>query len=278
MLTGKNYFEALAGKGVYVVSEMDTEYNTRTQRLLATNPTGDAYSVAKLFTVTAVGMCVDRGLLRTTDRFLDIMELSLSSEWDEKWKNVTVDMLLRHCWGISKGGLLDIDVDNASEYPTDDYLSIVMAQPLSGKQGVDFCYTDAAFYLLSLVVEKVSGTTLAELLRPALMCVMRFGEYAWSCCPKGHTLGATGLFVRCEDMVKLGVLYLNGGVWKGTRVLSEEWCATVLREGYELSAMEHGWYGKGGMYGQLLAINPERGLSVACMSHARRFRAEDVLY
>ncbi len=274
MLTNKNYFH-LGAKGVYFVAEMDRDYNCRSQNLVSANPTGDTYSVAKVFTVTAVGICVDRGLLKTSDRFTEIMELDRA---DEKWRSITVDMLLKHRWGVTKGGLLDIDAENAGDYPTDDYLSIIMGQELTGVQGVDFCYTDAAFYMLSLIVEKVSGMTLFEFLRPSLMGVLRFGEYAWSSCPKGHTMGATGLFVRCRDVAKLGVLYLNGGVWNGERILSEQWCKTVLEEGYELTPVEQGWYVKVGMYGQMLAINPEKGLSVACLSHCRRFNVSEVLY
>lgn len=276
MLTNKDYFP-LAAKGVYVVSEMDREYNRRSQRLMAANQTGNTYSVAKLFTVTAVGMCVDRGYFDTSDKFVDIMGISLPAGCDKKWHEVTVDMLLSHRWGVSKGGLLDIDVDNAAEYPTEDYLSLVMQQPLDGVLGVDFCYTDAAYYLLSLLVEKTSGKPLAEFLRPALMGTMKFAELAWSACPKGHSMGATGLYLRCEDVAKLGVLYLNGGVWQGERVLSKRWCDTVFERQYEFSSQNGGWYCKVGMYGQMLAVNPEKALSVACMGHSRAFKITDIL-
>ncbi len=276
MLTNKDYFH-LGAKGVYVVCEMDTEYNHRTKRLVSANPTGDSYSVAKVFTVTAIGMCVDRGLLKTTDRILEVLDIALPHGCDEKWREVTIHTLLKHCWGLGKSGLLDIDADNASLYPSEDYLSMVLETPLPKEQEADFCYSDAAYYLLSLAVEKVSGQTLFAFLREPLMGVMRFGEYAWSCCPKGHTMGATGLFLRCEDMVKPGVLYLNGGLWQGKRIISEEWCRTVLEQGYELSPLNGGWFCKVGMYGQMLAINPEKQLSIACMGHSRRFSPTDIL-
>ena len=64
-------------------------------------------------------------------------------------------------------------------------------------------------------------------------------------------------------MLKLGILYLNKGIWRGTRILSEEWIDTVLERGYELSPKGDGWYGKGGMRGQMLAIHPTLGRAVA---------------
>ena len=263
MLTNRCYARRAAGTGIYSIVEMDTEYRSRKITLIPANPTNDVYSVAKIYTVSAIGMCYDRGLLHPEDRFLEVMKLPLPPQADVKWKNVTLDMLMRHVAGF-KQGYLDIDVDNASEYPTLDYLSMVLAQPLSDGQGVERQYTDAAYYLLSRVVEQVSGMTLFDFLRPALMDTMRFSEYAWSTCPLGHTMGATGLYLRCEDMVKLGVLYLNGGVWRGTRLLSEEWCNLVFERNYEFSLRGVGeWYGKGGMHGQMLALNRKLGLAVA---------------
>ncbi len=264
MLSNRNYRELTKDTGIYVVCEMDTEYHCRTERLIAANPTGDTYSVSKLFTVTAIGICADRGLLTPEDRFLDVMELELPEGCDEKWRQVTLDMLMRHRFGLARG-LLDIDVERASLFPGDDYLSLVLATPLPGELGGERCYSDAAYYLLSLAVEKVSGMTLFDFLRDPLMRVMRFDEYAWSACPKGHTMGATGLYLRCEDVVKLGVLYLNEGRWQGETVVSANWCRTVLERGYELRPLTGGWYAKGGMYGQIIAIHPEQRLAVAWM-------------
>ncbi len=265
MLTNRDYKEAAGDTGIYRVCEMDTQYHLRETELIPANPTGDVYSVAKLFTVTAFGICVDRGLLSPDDRFLDVMGMELVQDADPKWGEVTLHMLLKHQWGIGTHGLLDIDAQDASLYPSRDYLSLVLKEPLPLVLGEERCYTDAAYYLLSRAIERVSGVTVFELLRRPLMEIMDFGEYAWSSCPWGHTMGATGLFLRCRDMVKIGVLYLNGGLWKGERILSRDWCRTVLERGYELTQREDGWYCKGGMHGQIIAIHPQKQLSVAWM-------------
>ncbi len=277
MLSNRDYSVQCKDSGIHVVAEMDTAYQTRKQRLANTNPTADVYSIAKLFTVTAIGMCVDRGLLTTEARFLDVMELPLPDGADERWKQVTIHMLLKHQWGCTASGLLDIDAQDASQYPTTDYLSLILTEPLNGAQGKERCYTDAAYYLLSRVVEKVSGKTLFDFLRPALMHTMQFREYAWSACPNGHTMGATGLFLWCEDVAKLGVLYLNGGVWNGTRLLSEDWCRTVLEREYEFADRGNGWYQKGGMYGQGLAISVSDGLAVAWQGHGFSGKLFDIV-
>ena len=80
----------------------------------------------------------------------------------------------------------------------------------------------------------------------------------------GHTMGATGLFLRVEDVVKLGALYMYGGVWKGRRLLSEQWVNTVLENQYEFAPKGAGRaYGKGGMLGQNLMVVPKQQRVVA---------------
>jgi CubicO group peptidase (beta-lactamase class C family) len=195
---------------------------------------------------------------------------------DEKWYFVTLDHLIRHVAGFGRG-LLDIDADDASAYPTTDYLSIVLTEPLKYEPGTVRQYTDAVYYILSRVISRVSGMTLCDFMRPALLSVMRFGELAWSTCPEGYSMGATGLYLRTEDMVKLGVLYLNGGVWRGERIISDEWVKMVLTRGYEFAPKGAGWYGKGGMRGQMLAFNPSKGLAVAWHSFEKKVPFEIML-
>ncbi len=84
------------------------------------------------------------------DKFLDIMELVLPENADSRWRNVTIDMLLCHEAGF-EDMILDIDHDDVSSYGTNDYLAYVLSFLLP-KQYIEAVYTDAAFYLLSLVV------------------------------------------------------------------------------------------------------------------------------
>ena len=267
-MTSVDYAARLRAKGLntYFVAEGDRHYNVRVQSVVPANPCCNCYSVAKAFTVTAVGMMYDRGLLSPDTRVADVLSDRMPPDADPKWSEVTVHHLLLHRAGFGHG-LLDIDADDASQYPTTDYLHLVLSTPLAYKPGIRHQYTDAAYYLLSRMIARVSGMDLADVLRPALMEVMRFKEFAFSTCPQGYSMGATGLYLRTEDMVKLGILYINDGVWRKTRILSKEWVDLVLQNGYELQRVGGGWYGKGGMRGQMLLLNPTQGIAVACHSY-----------
>ena len=56
-------------------------------------------------------------------------------------------------------------------------------------------------------------------------------------------------------------------MWKQERILSEEWVNIVIDNGYEFTSIGDGWYGKGGMRGQMLMFNMEKGLVVGYHSY-----------
>ncbi len=226
------------------------------------NGAQNSYSVAKAFTVTAIGMLVDRGLLRVEERVCDILREVLPSGIDPLWEPMTVHHLLTHSAGFA-GGSLDIDAENQTDIAGEDYLGYLFGTGPEYAPGTERRYGDAAYYLLSRVFSAKIGEKMDDYLLRHLFFPLGFREMAWSKCPKGYPMGATGLYVYTEDLAKLGILYLNRGVYEGKRLLSAEWVDTVLREGYEFSRTPGGGYGKGGMYGQMLVFYPEQGRVLA---------------
>ena len=261
---------------IYFIAQGDNNYQIEKEVVVPANPTCNCYSVAKAFTVTAIGMLYDKGLLKTDTLLTDILSKYLPSDIDEKWYKVTIHDVLLHKIGFGCG-LLDIDCDDASLYPTFDYLQIVLNTKLKYEPGTVYQYSDAAYYLLSRVVYELTSIDLEDFLRPILMEKMNFKELAWSKCPYGYSMGATGLYIRTEDMVKLGILYLNKGIWKNERILSEKWVDMVIKNRYEFSHIKDGWYAKGGMRGQFLMFNYEKNIAIACHSYDDSVRSSQFI-
>lgn len=230
----------------------------------------NSYSVAKAFTVTAAGLLYDRGLLTTEEKILDIFREEFPQEYDPKWERMTVDHLLRHRGGFP-AGYLDIDAQDISTYGTEDFLSYLFRTELAAEPGTQWLYSDAAFYLLSRVVTRKTGRLLDELMWREVFSPLGFQEMAWSKCPLGYPMGATGLYLRTQDMAKLGALYLRRGVYEEKRILSEAWTGLVLERGYELCPVGgKNAYGKGGMCGQMLIVFPEEDRVLAWHSFDSR--------
>ena len=237
--------------------------NIETVTLSQGNACQNSYSVAKSFVVTSIGMLYDQGMIDVNERIVDIFADELPENMDEKWQSMTVHHAMTHTCGFPLG-YLDIDAIDASKLGTDDYLTYLFRTKLDFVPGEKWAYSDAAFYLLSRVVSKKSGEKVDDFLWTRLFYPLGFREMAWSKCPKGYPIGATGLYIYTEDMAKLGELYLRGGVWQGKRILSEEWCEMTRRRGYEFHNICSGKaYGKGGAFGQMLLYIPEQERVVA---------------
>lgn len=234
------------------------------------NPCQDVYSIAKSITATAVGMLLERKLLSLDEYVTDILKDDLPEDIHPYWLETKVEHIIKLQMGLP-GGFMDIDACDAREWG-DDYLKYLLTYPLTAKPGVEVHYCDAAYYLLSCVIEKKVGMSLDNFLWQELFKPLEFREAAWSHCPKGHAMGATGLYLRVEDMVKYGALYLNGGTWKGKRILSEEWVKYSLENRITFRPNGVGKsYSKGGMREQLIVVVPEEKRVVAWQS----YRPED---
>ena len=225
------------------------------------NAAQNIYSVSKMYTVTAIGILSDRGLLSVDETVTDILGDECPEGYDPYWERTTVDMLMRHRVGFPGG--FDIDVFDASEY-NPDYLTEIMLKKWICPPDTERRYDDAGYYILSRIVNKKAGKPLFAFCWENIFLPLGFKEAAWSCCPKGHAVGATGLYIRCEDMVKLGAVYLNGGEYLGKRIVSEEWVKKVLERQYEFAPNGiRDSYNKGGMNGQNLLVIPSENRAVA---------------
>ena len=238
----------------------------------------NTYSVSKVFCVTAIGMLYDEGKIdpmRDTIGSIFKEEIKAYGIDANKWSKVTVHDVLRHRAGFTQGGLLDIDADPGLMNKHDDFLKVVLNYNLSTYNRDNTIenfgnianrkYTDAAYYLISRVVAKVSGQKLDVYLKSRLFDIADFKDYKITKCPQGHPIGATQFYLRPDDVVKLGRIYLNGGTYNGKRIISQEWVNLVIKYSYELASGYNG-YGKGGMRGQYLYVNFEHNVAVAWLS------------
>src|SRR5690606_24935829 len=93
------------------------------------------------------------------------------------------------------------------------------------KPGTHFVYNTPASYMLSAIVQKVSGQKLVDYLKPRLFDPLGIENPTWDESRQGVSLGGFGLNIRTEDIARFGLLYLRNGEWKGKRLLSPEWVA-----------------------------------------------------
>jgi hypothetical protein len=131
---------------------------------------------------------------------------------------------------------------------------------------------------LAVIIQRLTGQTLTEYLRPRLFDPLGIGEVGWQQDHKGRDLGFTGLHATTDAVARLGLLYLQRGVWNGERLLSEEWIAEATQVqvenpnepnpdwrrgyGFQFWMSRHGYRGDGA-YGQFCLVLPEQDAVIA---------------
>lgn len=263
---------------------------TREERFLTANDCNNIYSISKNYTAAAVGILFDRGLLVPETKVSTLFEPIAPSLWktlDPRWYDVTVAHLLTQTTGHG-GMLLDMDCDDIFSYGTEDFLAKVLTEPLVYDPGTKFAYTDSNFYLLSRAVAAVTGETLQSFAGRELLKPLGAQGWAWSTCPHGHAMGGTRLFVRVKDMVRFGRMLLDGGVYGGTRILSEDFVkAATSPQSAKSDTTFYGysfWMRKGnpsfhcgGMLGQKIFVDRKAGRVIAWQALDREKKTDLLL-
>ena len=177
------------------------------------------WSGSKTFTATAIGIAADEGLLSVDDpvvKFFDASELP--AEPSDSLKTMTVWNLLTMSSGFRHDMLGETEA-LALKDPT----SFMLHDSFSFYPGEMFSYNSMNTYLLSVIITKVTGKKLVDYLEEKLFRPMGIKDFYWKESAEGYSMGGWGLFLRTEDLAKMGQLFLNKGEWDGKRIVSEKW-------------------------------------------------------
>ncbi len=177
------------------------------------------HSLSKSVTATAIGMLIDDGKLSPDDRAVKILEKRVPPLAQLTHKGITVRHLLTMTSGIT--------FSESGAIVEENWIRAFFESKLRTEPGKVFSYNSMNTFILSCIVHEISGVTLREFLRPRLFEPLGITVYNWEKGPDGNELGGWGLYLRREDAAKISKLYLDGGVWNGKRLLSEEWCRTA---------------------------------------------------
>ena len=177
------------------------------------------YSCSKTFVSAAIGLAIEENRLRLDDRIAPLFAADLPAEISKELASITVRDLLTMQAGIEP----DWNVRNNRRDWVRGYLSKPVSTP-----GKSFKYDSLCTYMLSAIVQKVTGKTLLEYLRPRLFEPMNIWDVEWEVSPEGYNTGGWGLHIQSDSLAKFGQLLLNGGEWAGRPVLPQHWVKAMM--------------------------------------------------
>ncbi|MBQ3797376.1 MAG: serine hydrolase [Butyrivibrio sp.] len=193
-----------------------------------------SYSMCKSIVGMAIGILVHEGKLSIDDKLSDIFSARFSP-FGFLRKTVTVKQLLTMSSGV--------DFNEAGAISGNDWRKNYLDSSFKTEPGKEFEYNSMNTYMLSAIVTELTGKSLFEFVKERIFEPMGIWRCYWECCPQSITKGGWGLFMRIEDMAKLGQLYLQKGEWDGKQIVPEEWVIESTSWQIETGKEDNSHYG-----------------------------------
>ena len=192
----------------------------------------DTRSSFKSVTSILIGIALDRGLIAEVDAPILPMfpQYAEIDNWSESKRAITLAHLLTMTPGFDAeenhgvGPWREDDMWRAR-----DWIKFTLDLPMAYAPGSQFAYNTPTSVLLGGVLRQASGEPVPDFAREALFEPLCITRYRWSFSPTGQAMTGGSFFIRPRDLAKFGQLFLDGGVWKGKRIVSEAWVKESTR-------------------------------------------------
>jgi CubicO group peptidase (beta-lactamase class C family) len=243
------------------------------------------YSVTKSFTSTAIGLCVAEGRLTVEDRVVDLFPELVPADADAHRDALKV----KHLLTMSSGHLQP--VSSALARPVPSIAGFIADKP-TVPPGSRFDYSNYCSYTLAAIVERLTGETVGQYLRPRLLDPLGIELRDWLRSEEGVTNGGWGLHLTTREVARFGQFLLQRGEWEGRQLVPASWIdeATGRRVaswgnagmqdwthgyGYQFWQCPHDGYRADGLMGQLCIVLPK--LDAVVMTTAGTMRTQRLL-
>lgn len=230
------------------------------------------YSCSKSFTATAIGFAVSEKRLTVNDKVTTFFPDDLPPSISPNLAALRVRDLLSMSVGQEPDPTFMVRQDS-------HWVKAFLATPIVHPPGTKFLYNTLATYVLSAIVQKVTGQKTLDYLTPRLFEPLGIRGMDWESDTRGINVGGWGLRLKTEDMAKFGQLFLQKGRWNGRQILPDGWVeeastlqivqhpdlpqaqkdASDWEQGYayQMWRSRHNSYRGDGAYGQFIMVLPE---------------------
>lgn len=241
------------------------------------------YSVSKSWTSTAIGFAVDEKKLAVTDKVISFFPEFKDLADKPYMQDLTVKDLLTMSVGHEKDQSLKV-------FGSENWAKSFLEVPIAKQPGTTFLYNTPGSFMLSAIINKVTGMSVIDYLKPRLFEPLGISGVDWETNMQGINAGGVGFRDKTEDMARLGLMYLYKGKFNGKQVLSEAWVneatskqilqnasATQAQRdssdwlqgyGYQFWRCRHNAFRADGAFGQYIVMMPDQDAIVVITSES----------
>jgi len=237
-------------------------------------------SITKTIVSILIGIMADKGLIKNIHEPIQNYFPEILESNDPQKKEITIFHLLTMTSGLQVGNFQG----------SKNWVKFILGQPIIHKPGSTFQYNSGDSHLLSAIIQKISGIPTASFAEKYLFRPLGINKYVWHMDPQGIHGGGFSMSLNLEDMVKIGLLFLNEGRFNSHQVISSNWLLQAKKTYKEVKTTVEGTYGYGfqlwtyektntntntpidyyyanGIFGQYIFIVPKLNIMAVTKSH-----------
>jgi hypothetical protein len=248
------------------------------------------YSCSKSFTATAIGFAIDEKKLSLDEKVVSFFPNDLPDTVSTRLAGLTIKDVLM----MSDGQ----DPDPSRTVPVIDsnWIQGFLSTPVIHQPGTQFLYNSLGTYMLSAIIQKVTGQKTLDYLKPRLFDPLGIHGMDWETDLNGINTGGWGLRLKTEDMAKFAELFLQQGKWNGKQILPAWWVkeASTVKimqdpkapqskkdssdwlQGYcyQMWRCRHNAYRGDGAFGQFMIVMPDQDAVLAITAETADMQEE----
>ncbi len=185
----------------------------------------DSRSSFKSITSLLLGIAIDKGFIKDVNqKAYSFFPGYQANNNDNGRQEMTVKNLLEMKSGFDCDEWTDDGNDCEDKMvKTADWVKFSLNLPMKNKPGRVWAYTSCNPMIISGIISSATHLSIMDFAKKYLFMPMGITNYKWTVDPSGHGMAAGSFYILPEDMVKLGQMVKDIGVWKGKRIVSAAW-------------------------------------------------------
>ena len=233
------------------------------------------YGVTASFTSSLIAIAMREGLIKSLDqKVLDFFPEYQTNNIDPRKKDLTLRNLLTMTAGIESENSSDSGNIIYQFMHSSDWLEFALEAPLVTNIGTEFYYNSINSYILSAIIQKVSGMKSSDFAEKYLFSSIGVNYFDWTASPELITIGGWGLSLTPIDMARFGYLWLKQGKWMGQQIIPLNYFTQAAGPmvsftnrsgygfGYQFWMNSFGGFSARGRHGQYIITLPEQDMVI----------------
>ncbi|MDN5287197.1 MAG: 6-aminohexanoate-dimer hydrolase [Mucilaginibacter sp.] len=188
-------------------------------------PLHDSRSSFKSITSLLIGIAIDKGLIKDVNQkvYPYFPEYKTFDNYDDRKKSMTIKDLLEMRSGLDCEEFNDTKNCEDDMVNSNDWVKFSLNLPMKNDPGKVWAYTSCDPMIISGIINHVAHVSIMDFAKKYLFAPMGIVNYKWTVDPSGNGMTAGSFYIRPDDMLKIGQMVKDEGVYKGKRIISARW-------------------------------------------------------